>query len=121
MGGYPAGVAWSLRRGHPVPGVSEWPSTHAWPKGAGLSSSAALECSVALALTELGGRQAGPELAPIARRAENEFVGVPSPDHGPVRRHCCAGRATRCCWTASSLEDHSQVPFDPVAADRACW
>ncbi len=49
------------------------------PQGAGLSSSAALECAVALALTQLAGLDVPrPELAAIARRAENDFVGVPS-------------------------------------------
>ena len=49
------------------------------PAGAGLSSSAALECAVALALTGLYQVAVPrPELAALARRAENEFVGVPS-------------------------------------------
>ena len=44
------------------------------PVGAGLSSSAALEVSTALALgTDAG----GVELAKLARRAENDFVGMP--------------------------------------------
>ena len=48
------------------------------PSGAGLSSSAALECSVAIALNhhlELGISLT--ELARITQRAENEYVGVP--------------------------------------------
>lgn len=48
------------------------------PSGAGLSSSAALECSVAIALNhhlELG--RSLTELARITQRAENEYVGVP--------------------------------------------
>ncbi len=44
------------------------------PAGAGLSSSAALEVSTALAL---GARERGIELARLCRRAENEFAGVP--------------------------------------------
>jgi galactokinase len=44
------------------------------PRGAGLSSSAALEVAVGRALTEL----AGEELALLCQRAENEFVGVQS-------------------------------------------
>ena len=49
------------------------------PIGAGLSSSAALECSIALAVDELLGLGLGREtLARIAQRAENEFVGVPT-------------------------------------------
>jgi galactokinase len=49
------------------------------PAGAGLSSSAALECATATALADLFG--AGLDrvaLAGVARRAENEVVGVPS-------------------------------------------
>ncbi|HTZ05515.1 MAG TPA: galactokinase [Gaiellaceae bacterium] len=42
------------------------------PRGAGLSSSAALETAVARALSDLSPR----ELALLCRRAENEFVGV---------------------------------------------
>ncbi len=46
------------------------------PPGSGLSSSAALEVSVALALLE--GRSIEPlELVRLCRRAENEFVGAP--------------------------------------------
>ena len=48
------------------------------PSGAGLSSSAALECSVAIAINhhlELG--RSLTELARITQRAENEYVGVP--------------------------------------------
>jgi galactokinase len=46
--------------------------------GAGLSSSAALECSVALALNELFNTEYSlSELARLAQRAENEYVGMP--------------------------------------------
>jgi galactokinase len=46
--------------------------------GAGLSSSAALECSVALALNELfKSNYSLAELARLAQRAENEYVGMP--------------------------------------------
>jgi len=49
------------------------------PEGAGLSSSAALECSVAAALDDLLGLDMDRgELARLAQRAENEFVGIPS-------------------------------------------
>jgi galactokinase len=48
------------------------------PQGAGLSSSAALECSIALALNELFGLEISRvELAQLAQQAENEYVGVP--------------------------------------------
>ncbi|GAA2451130.1 galactokinase [Actinomadura vinacea] len=48
------------------------------PQGAGLSSSAALECATALALCELYGIDADRAgLARVAQRAENEYVGMP--------------------------------------------
>ncbi|MDA0991678.1 MAG: galactokinase, partial [Verrucomicrobia bacterium] len=47
------------------------------PLGAGLSSSASLEISAAMALATLYGKSIAPlELAKIAQRAEHEFVGV---------------------------------------------
>jgi len=46
--------------------------------GAGLSSSAALECSIAIALNKIFEVNLSlPELARLAQRAENEYVGVP--------------------------------------------
>ena len=116
---YPAGVAWALEAaGHPVPGACIAIDSDL-PVGAGLSSSAALECATALALTELA--QTGPartvprrELAAIARRAENEFVGVPS---GIMDQSASllsqAGHAL--LLDCRSL-DTSQVPFDPATA-----
>ena len=48
------------------------------PTGAGLSSSAALECSVAVALNEILDLDISlADLARVTQRAENEFVGVP--------------------------------------------
>jgi galactokinase len=47
------------------------------PLGAGLSSSAALEVSVAFALLQIAGIRLGPaEIARLCQRAENEFAGV---------------------------------------------
>ena len=49
------------------------------PLGAGLSSSAAVECSVLVALVEaLGLSITAREIARLAKRAENEFVRVPT-------------------------------------------
>ncbi|MFC8492842.1 galactokinase [Streptomyces sp. NPDC057235] len=75
---YPAGVAWALREaGHPVTGFDLHLSSTV-PTGAGLSSSAALEVVTALALNDLFGLGLSrPELARLAQRAENAFVGVP--------------------------------------------
>jgi galactokinase len=75
---YPAGVLWSLREaGYPVGGASVLLDGDL-PWGAGLSSSAAVECAMALALRDLYGQSIDrAELAVLAQRAENEFVGMP--------------------------------------------
>jgi galactokinase len=76
---YPAGVAWALlQAGYAIGGASLAIDADL-ARGAALSSSAALECSVALALTELHGLAVPRrELAGLARRAENDFAGVPT-------------------------------------------
>ena len=78
-GAYVAGVAWALARaGHKVRGADLVVDGDV-PSGAGLSSSAALECATGAALVALSGLTIEPtELALIAKRAENDFVGVPS-------------------------------------------
>jgi galactokinase len=115
-GAYPGGVAWALRAaGHEVPGASIAIDSDV-PAGAGLSSSAALECAAALALTELGGPGLvpRPELAAIARRAENEFVGVPS---GIMDQSASLlGRAGHALLLDCRSLESSQVPFDPGSA-----
>jgi galactokinase len=75
---YPAGVAWALREaGHDVGGARLAFDSDLAP-GAGLSSSAALECATGVALAGLYGIEvARPELARLAQRAENDFAGVP--------------------------------------------
>jgi galactokinase len=75
---YPAGVAWALRQAGYLAGGADVAIDADLPAGAGLSSSAALECSVALALTELYQVPVPRrELAALARRAENDFAGMP--------------------------------------------
>jgi len=112
---YPAGVAWSLARaGYEVPGACLAFDSDV-PAGAGLSSSAALECVTALALTSLAGLTVERrELTAIARRAENEFVGVPS---GIMDQSASllSSHGHALLLDCRSLET-AQVPFDPVAA-----
>lgn len=76
---YPAGVAWALREAGGRLGGASIAIDADLDQGAGLSSSAALECATALALTDLNGLGLPrPDLAALARRAENDFVGVPT-------------------------------------------
>lgn len=112
---YPAGVAWALHsEGVAVPGASIEIDSDL-PVGAGVSSSAALECAVALGLSALSGlsmpRRA---LATVARQAENEFVGAPT---GIIDQHasllCEAGHAMLLDCATRSI---TQVPFCPAAA-----
>jgi len=74
---YPIGVTSILaREGSAVPGFSLtlWGDV---PLGSGLSSSAAVEVSTALAVTSLiGVSYSGPVLARLCQRAENQFVGA---------------------------------------------
>ncbi|MDF9279172.1 galactokinase [Arthrobacter sp. EH-1B-1] len=76
---YPVGVLWALRQaGHSVMGMDLLIDSQV-PVGAGLSSSAAIECAVAVAANELYGLGlSGSELALIGQRAENEMVGAPT-------------------------------------------
>lgn len=76
---YVAGVVWALRAaGHPVHGGT-MTITSEVEMGSGVASSAALECAVLGALTEATGVRMGPvDLARIAQRAENDYVGAPT-------------------------------------------
>ncbi|RKT08366.1 galactokinase [Streptomyces sp. 3211.6] len=108
---YPAGVVWALRgRGLPV-GGADLHLDSTVPTGAGLSSSAALECAVALAYDELHGLGLErPELARVAQYAENAFAGVPCGVMDQMASVCCAeGSALH--LDSRSLEVR-QVPFD---------
>jgi galactokinase len=84
---YPLGIAWALGQGvagargadlRAVPGVDIVIDSTV-PTGAGLSSSAAIECAVAVALDDLWrlglDRMA---LAQAGQRSENDFVGAPT-------------------------------------------
>jgi galactokinase len=76
---YPAGVAWALGQAGVELAGADLVVDGDVPAGSGLSSSAALECATATALADLGGADLDrTALAGLARRAENEVVGVPS-------------------------------------------
>jgi len=79
---YPLGVAWAL--GQHGANLAEVPGVNlvidsAVPVGAGLSSSAAIENAVAVALNDLWNLNLSrPELAQVGQLAENEVVGAPT-------------------------------------------
>ncbi len=76
---YVAGVVWALEEaGHPVSGADLVLSSDV-PVGAGLSSSAALECATLAALANLNDLSIEPlQRAQLARHCENDFVGAPT-------------------------------------------
>ena len=82
MGGwtaYPLGVVWVLRQMGVAIGGFDLFLHSTVPTGAGLSSSAAIECAVASAFNELcGAGLSASQLVLVGQRAENEVVGAPT-------------------------------------------
>jgi galactokinase len=115
---YPAGIAWALREaGYPVTGTSIAFDADL-PMGAGLSSSAALECAAALALTEMHGIVVPrPQLAAIAHRAENEFVGAPTGIMDQSAALLCQAGHALLLDCRSGIG--TAVPLDPAPAGLA--
>jgi galactokinase len=84
------------------------------PVGAGLSSSAALECAVAIAVDRLLDLGSTPDqLVAASIRAESEFVGAPTGGlDQSIAVHAVQGQALLLDFADDSRE---QVPFDPTA------
>ncbi|MFC8454715.1 galactokinase [Kitasatospora sp. NPDC057223] len=112
---YPAGVVWALREaGHPVGGADIHLDSDV-PTGAGLSSSAALECVTALAFNDLWSLGLGPvDLGLLAQRAENVFVGVPCGAMDQLASTCC--EADRAMFLDTRTLTARQLPVDLAAA-----
>ena len=111
---YPAGVVWALREaGHGVTGADVHLSSTV-PTGAGLSSSAALEVVIALALNDL--YELGLprwKLARLCQRAENVYVGAPTGIMDQTASACCeSGHAL---FLDTRDLSQRQIPFDLAA------
>ena len=112
---YPAGAAWALAAAGLPPGGTSVAIDADLERGAALSSSAALECATALALTELHGLSVPrPQLAAIARHAENEFAGIPTGIMDQSASLLC--RAGHALLLDCRSGETSDVPFDLPAA-----
>jgi galactokinase len=116
--GYPAGVVHDLRDAVAAAGGLSVLVDSDVPAGAGLSSSAALECAVALAVRDLcAPALSADDLVDVARRAENDFVGAPT---GILDQSasmlCTAGHAL---FLDTRDRSREQVPFDLAAAGLA--
>ena len=111
---YPAAVVWALREaGHAVAGGDVHLDSDV-PVGAGLSSSAALECAVALAWNDLYGLGlTHQQIALLAQRAENDFVGVPCGVMDQMASSCCVEGAALFLDTRDLSS--RQVPLDLAA------
>jgi galactokinase len=88
------------------------------PAGAGLSSSAALECAGALALRDLLDLDLGAEqLVDVARRAENDHVGAPTGILDQSASMLC--RAGHALFLDTRDRATEQVPLDLAGAGLA--
>ena len=120
---YVAGVPWALTdAGYDLPGLDVWVDGRV-PAGAGLSSSAALECAVALALDDLAGLGLGGSdegravLSAACDRAENVVAGAPTGGMDQVASlRCTAGHAVLLDCRDQSVV---QVPLDLDSAGLA--
>ncbi len=112
------GVFWALReRGHSVGGAQVLVDGNV-PSGAGLSSSAALECSVAGAANVLFGLGIDDsELVAAARQAENDYVGAPT--GGMDQLISVLGKAGHVLLCDMRDLTTEPVPFDLAAAGLA--
>jgi galactokinase len=120
---YVAGVLWALERdGHAVSGLDVVIDSTV-PVGAGLSSSAALECSVAAAVSDLAqlglleSREGRARLARACVEAENIIAGAPTGGLDQSAALLCAERSALLLDCRSG--ETSQVPFDLAARDLA--
>jgi galactokinase len=109
--GYVAGVMWAVRAaGHRIRG-GMMSITSDVEMGSGVSSSAALECAVVGALTTAAGlRIDRVELARIAQRAENDYVGAPTGMMDQLASLCGEPRK-------ALLIDFRELTVRPVAFD----
>jgi galactokinase len=120
---YVAGVLWALAQdGLDPPGLDLWVEGQV-PVGAGLSSSAALECAVAVAVDDLagfglGGSDAGrTRLAAACDRAENVVAVAPTGGMDQIASlRCIAGHALLLDCRDGSVE---QEPLDLDASGLA--
>lgn len=113
--GYPIGVLWAMQqRGVDVPALHIHLDSSV-PGGAGLSSSAALVCSVAAAANDLLGLGFDTaELLAITRSAENDFVGAPTGGLDQLAAlYCTAGNVLLCDFRSFAVR---QVPFELAQA-----
>ena len=111
---YPFGVVRALQRHGAITGVDLVVDGDV-PLGAGLSSSAALECAVASAVSELSDIDlSGIELGLVGQAAENEYVGVPTGVMDQLAALLC--KADHALFVDTRSLETRQIPFHPAAS-----
>jgi galactokinase len=112
---YAAGVLWSIAdAGHEIGGLDLLIDGDV-PLGSGLSSSASLGCSVALAVDGLFGLDLPrPELARLVQHADHVYAGVPSGLLDQMASLCC--REGHALYLDFRTLEAEAVPFDLAAA-----
>jgi galactokinase len=112
---YAAGVVWALRdAGHDLPGLDLVVDGRV-PLGSGLSSSAALVCSVGLAVSEAAGLGLSPaDLVTPTMRAESEVAGAPT--GGMDQTVSLRGEAGHALLIDFTSGETRQVAWDPGVA-----
>jgi galactokinase len=115
---YVFGTVWALRdAGHDIGGLDVVVDSDV-PNGAGLSSSAALECAVALAALDTHSVEIAPEaLARLAQRAENAYVGVPCGLMDQMAASVCRADHALFFDVRDDIREH--VPFAPGSVGLA--
>jgi galactokinase len=116
---YAAGVLWSMQQqGWDVPGMDVVVDSTV-PLGAGLSSSAAIECAVALGAAELVGAELDDDLratlVQVCMRAESEVAGAPT--GGMDQTISLFARAESALLLDCRDWSTTQVGWDPASAD----
>jgi galactokinase len=116
--GYVAGVMWALSAaGQRIRGGTMSIASDV-EMGSGVASSAALECAVLGALTSATGQRVDRiELARIAQRAENEYVGAPTGLMDQLAALC--GQPRKALMIDFQELTVRAVGFDPDASDVA--
>lgn len=116
--GYLVGSIWALRKaGHRITGLDLALDSQV-PSGAGLSSSAAVECVTTLAAAALCDIDLDAmQIADYAQQAENDFVGVPC---GPMDQTAsAAARAGSVLLFDTRAMTIEHIPFDPATQGLA--
>lgn len=111
---YVAGVFWAARAAGIAVSGADLTIRSTVPVGAGLSSSAALECAVLTAISSATGTTLDPiRAARIAQTAENDYVGAPTGLLDQIASMC--GRDGHALLVDFADTTVDAVPFDPAA------